>query len=689
MSNIQKDKKDALGYIDTAITILEKYPNLENINLNVTASPFAFLIDICKSLGCYEQLLQWLVNFLTTTLPAVELGVKGILLTNIKQTISCSTDPRIPNYMRKENNGGDENYTKGIFLNLESLDPYYLMTVSPLSDEGKTLYFGTEGVRNIYQLARAKDFNAFMWFCIHKGFFPFPRKINDVIFTDSNLLGLTTIKSNNNSTNILVGNTFIKEENSKIINLTINAKRDENGAIIENTLVPFSSDNNSANWYVDSGTFYDFLKPENKRKARNYADERAICNLRFYNRIPSGVSGLNNTQNKLQFTILPKPFVHLPRNGEPPWRIQPILFNDKGKQDKNGKYSILVENEPITNNDTSVRYNGLNGGTLTINKSDGSYKLDIDPNNLPLALYECYSGLTVYKFNYDFVMGMQLFDAKVITTQLINNLLGIEVGVNLNYSKRQIEGRRRIAEVVKNIIESDAYEVSDCYFTFSNEKYDEMIRNAELKHLKQEPFENGVNSTATIKTDEILNILNDYDAINGTLEENKDVITRAIQQTSATIVEGIDPSEKYQLNVDIITNLVQNLVNAIVDSLLSPKILLLFEINKRLMGDTNEALSFDDLLKLMMNVIVSIIKEVRDLILKELLEFVLEQLRPIFELLSDKLLIEQATHYRQLLSLLLKECKFSKRKKSEIATELDEVDYADIDTIEQPKTSDC
>jgi hypothetical protein len=710
MADTTKQKKEALGYIDAAITILEKYPNLQSIDsllsLGVTANPFGFLIDICRSLGCYEQMLQWLVNFLTATLPAVELGVKGILLSNIKSTISCSSDPRIPNYMRKPNTGDftTVDTTKGLLINIGALDYMYMLSVSPLSDVGKTIYFGTDGMINTYQLARAKDFNAFMWFAIHKANFPSPTVVNGDVknFFNSkglnidrdNLLGVSTITpiNSNSRSGILVGNSFIQRNNSfsTVLNICIDTLRDENGNIAQNTLLPVSSDWQSVNWYVDSGTYFDFLKPEESRVPRDYGREKAICNLRFVNNISAHASYIENTQNKLQLTILPKPFVHLPHNGEPAWRIQRILFNENGEPDKNGKYSCRILNShPVDRGDSYsysiVNQNGIDVNTLFVYKNDGSYTVEND--NID-GLYECYPGLTVYEFNYDYVMGMQLFDAKVVTSKLLNLITNLEVGVSLNLNKTQIEAQQRIAEVVKNIIESDAFEVSDCYFTFSNEKYNQMSNAAELKKLKQQPFEGETSKVSSIDTDSIINILNEFSE-EGTLEENKDVITRAINQVTASITEGVEPEDIYGVQVNIICELVQGLVNSIVDSLLSPKLVLLFEVNKRLMGDSGESLSIDDFLNSIMNIIVAIIKEIRDLILKELLDFVLEQLQPIFELLADKIFMEQAMVYRELLRQMIKACGFGKGKKAELETQIDSVDYADIDPIEQPKTDEC
>ena len=55
----------------------------------------------------------------------------------------------------------------------------------------------------------------------------------------------------------------------------------------------------------------------------------------------SSVGQINGiVDNQIRLTILPRPLLHVPEKGEPIWRFQRILFNEKGEPDKDGKYSI-------------------------------------------------------------------------------------------------------------------------------------------------------------------------------------------------------------------------------------------------------------------------------------------------------------------------------------------------------------
>lgn len=705
MGDFAKDQNDALACIDAVMAFIEKYPKI-NPSLTVTApSPFSFLIDICKRLGKYDEMENFVIKMLTSFLPTIEMAVKAILLSNLKALISCNSDARIPNNLRQANNlGFDSEYDtgSGIFFNIHQLDYTNLMSVSPLSDKGKMLYFGTEGMTNTMQLARARDFNAFLWFVINKANFPSPTILEGNLpnaftnlnqqFDRNNLLGEGHTTPINGKSGIVIGNTFVhrpvesadKKDISNVVNVCINSDYNDSGNCIGNTIVPVSNNLKSANWYVDSGTYFDFLKPEDERQPRDYSKEHAIINIRYLNTVSANSAYNSSTMNKLQITVLPKPFVYLPRKGEPAWRIQVILFNDNGEADKNGKLSVRVNNRPITNSDTQCIFEVLsNGGAivnkLIINKSDGKYSLENTDSNGLLGLYECYPGLTVYKLNYDLVMGMQLFDAKTLTANLLDLATYNEIGVGFSLSKQEIETQLRVSEIIKNVIESDGTQVSDCFFSFSNDKVSEMSRQAELKYLNQELVLADTNKAINFDMSSVQNVLNEYNS-QGTLEENVDVLKRTFSQVSANITEEVPGVIEYNIHCDLITKLLQGLVTTIVDAILSPKIVMLFEINRQILGDDGKPLSFEEFLNSIMSIITSIVKEIVDLILQELLQFVLDQLRPLFELIADKILMEQLTYYKDMITLMLKACKFNTGNKSTDPNRLDEVNYADIDT---------
>ena len=728
MANIKNKQQDAMATIDTAkamvdkvLTIMEIMISSPSVSLTFATNPIGFILQLLKHLGVtYEELRDYLANFLVYIIPVLEIAVKTILLTNLKNMISCSIDPRIPEKYRKRFNCGApyiENY--GINIGVEAIDFLDKLSENPLSDFGKDMYFGLEGVEDVYKFARAEDMDAFLWFVMHKGKFPNAASVTNMsTFSDSvhgagsftvkpnnaSLLDVINLTSNSSSpSKIMLGNTFTYTGSPSVISMCIDRQYDKDNNVVANTLVPVSDDVCSVNWYIRRADQLTSNLGFGKKEfsGRDFSKERAICNLQFIDTASSNLfpaQGLVN--NAFRFTILPKPYIHMPsiEFGEKPWGFVPLLFDSDGSFNLFGKYTIrpattpttggtyTKEKVPVTNDkgkteqklkitDTRETIYSVGSGSIKVNAKTGKVTVEGDIRS---GLIECYKGLTVYEFNYDYVMGMKLFDAKVMATTLLDTLVNTRLGLNLNLAQKHQEATEEIKEIIKNIINSDDSEVEDCYFSFDNRKYEELLRKSEEKRASQYKFGNTTNTSATFE--EVYNILEEYDNA-GTLEEQVDVINRAITQASVTITDGLDEQDKYGVEFNFVFDLIENLVLAIVNAVLTPKVLLLLEVNRQIMGGDWKAFTIKDLLKAMEGVIISLIKEIRDLVIQELLKFVLKQLEPLKEMIESILLREQIENYTSAINEIIRNCPviWFSFGNQDLETKLDTVDYADID----------
>ena len=716
MANIKSLQQDTMATIDAAkvlvdkvTAILELFNYSPALSFNLATNPVGFLLQLLEHSGVtYEQLRRFLTNFLIYTVPALEISVKAILLTNLKTMVSCSIDPRIPEQYRKKhvevpNYNTDQR--NGINIDVESIDIFDKLSVSPLSDEGADMYFGLEGVTDVYKFARADDFDAFLWFVIHKGRFPNSAEISNIRNLTDNLHGngadsvepsdgtllmpLEAQYSSGNPSTILPGNTFKYSGSSHVISMCIDSVYDDTNNIIHNTLVPVSDDWNSVNWYIrrkdqlwknlgggwkavakkdDNGNITGTTVAYNKSYNRDFSKERAICNIQFIDQAStdSPITGLVN--NRLRFTILPKPLVHIPNldEGEAPWRFKKMLFDADGSYNPNGKYTI------IGNDNDSLTYPGI-----TIDPKSGD--VTVEKNLVIPNLIECYPGLTVYEFNYDYVMGMKLFDPKVIATQLLDSLVNTRVGINVRLDKKHQEATEAIKEIIKNIINVDDSIVSDCFYSFDNSKYDRLLRKAEEKRATRQSFGNTTTQISSFQS--VKDILNEYDS-NASLNEQFDVLNRTITEASVILSEGSDAKDAYSIHFGFVCDLIENLTMAIVHSVFSPKVLMLLQVNEVIMGGKWRAFTMEDLLKALESVIISIINEIRDLILQELLKLLHEVLSPLISMFTALVINEQVEGYVSAIRSMIEDCpilwfRFGNEYEN---TKLDTVDYADIDT---------
>lgn len=725
MASVKKMQEEAMASIDTAKALVDKVLSImeiiivnPSIALTFSANPIGFLIQLLKHLGVTrEEIELWLTNFLIYIVPVLEIAVKAILLTNLKNMISCSIDPRIPEKYRKQHKAITNYNTSqeyGIDINIESIDFMDKLSINPLGEFGSNWYFGLEGVEDSYKFARADDMDAFLWFVIHKGKFPNSSAISQlsdigdiggqnskVTPTNGNGSLLSTVDvvyDENSSSNILLGNTFKYQGDAHVISMCIDRKLGESGNTIHNTLVPVSDDWTSVNWYARRadqlgknlgfgwGVNQKRGNTKYKGKGRDFSKEKGLCNLQYINQSSSDAPLTGLVNNKIRFTILPKPLMHIPvlSQGEPPWRFKKMLFNDKGEYDSNGKYTLadISDSQDLTYLDGAVKIDPKSGN-VTVTDKDKVIK----------NLMECYPGLTVFEFNYDYVMSIKLFDAKVLAHSLMESVLNMNLGLSVGIGMRHQEGTETIKEIIKNILKTDDSEINDCYYTFDNSKYDSLLRKAEEKRARQERFGNVTHETGLF--DSVNDILNEYDA-NAELHKQADVLHRAITQAAVTVSEGVPDTDKFDVEFNFIFDLIEALITAIVNGILSPKLLMLLEVNQKIMGGTWEKFTMKDLLEALRVIITAIIKEIRDMVIQELLKLVLKALEPIIQMLASILLREQLENYADAILEIIRNCpliwfRFSHKYED---TKLDTVDYADIDVSdnkegEQPSTNKC
>ena len=705
--------------VNTAKVMVDKVIGLVDLlNVPTVASLDAmpFILELLKSLGMTRQeMIDFLVKFLTVGLEPFELGVKAVLLSNVKNMVSCSIDPRIPYKLRKQHKDPNDTQTPneyGIDVNLEAIDIFKKLDVSPVSKEGQNMYFdvyeynenikkykqnaNTSQTRNIYSFARAYDFDAFLWFVKNKGKFPSPSVIDDDFstFTDSTdgfgassveVIGDTPLSPSlffpirlkftaEKPSRILVGQTFTQKGNSHIIAMCIEAKRDKDKNIIENVIVPISDDWTSVNWY-DPQVLHTKKKKEKYNNNRIYEKGKPLCNLQYIGK-GSGTSPMTGlVDSKFKFSILPKPTVHTPTTDEAPWSYIKLLFDGNGYT-QNGHLS-LYKNTIITE-----------GAVIKVKKGKVIVDTKAYKEHWYEYMHETYKGLTVYEFNYDFIMSMKLFDAKVIANSLINSLLSTNLNFSLSLNIGQdTEEREAVKQIIKNLVNNETEAVTDCHFNFSNEQYDTMLRAAEEKRARRETFGGNVNAAAS-NYDSISELLSQYDTATD-LEQQTAILTQTFQEASVTISPGTKEGDVSPFEYGFFTSLIENLTFAVVESLLTPKVLLLLEVNKQLMGGTFKAVTVIEILKQLSGIIMGVINEIKEMLMQQLLALLLKQLDPIVKMLESILLKEQVEAVAEAMREIAKNCpsmwfKLGNRYSD---TQLDQVDYADIEPRSENKNN--
>lgn len=189
MANVDAAKAKVVGSIGAIQTLIDNFAALFSIDSYKPGdTSFTFMLNILQILGVSESdLIKWVAKILAGkgtdgVLTSIEYAVKGILLANVKNILTCSMNPMIPDKLMHKYKDvyGKEVGGEGIELNLNAIDLYGVLNNCPTSRDGGVFYF--DAAESIYstdnnivdgytpnQLWRSCDFNAYLWFVINKG----------------------------------------------------------------------------------------------------------------------------------------------------------------------------------------------------------------------------------------------------------------------------------------------------------------------------------------------------------------------------------------------------------------------------------------------------------------------------------------------------------------------------------------
>ncbi len=320
--------------------------------------------------------------------------------------------------------------------------------------------------------------------------------------------------------------------------------------------------------------------------------------------------------------------------------------------------------------------------------------------NLKIKLKDQYRGSTLSNFNKDYLSTIHLLYPRSIIVSLIDELLNgvTNLDVNLNLVTLITDGQ--VDNIIKNVIEQDDAEINDCYFTFSNRDWDEMIKNMELRRYNAIQYND--DSVPALSVDTI-SILDSLDAVSSAATRYDQITQLKKTFTDVLVPARIDPSISTRLdfsaNIDphFLDNLIKALLRPIIKSLFSPKVMALLMINYEAAGliDLQEIVNnpqgaLKKLLQMimakMLGFVVRFALKVKDMLVAKLLDILYDHLMPLLLSYSIRRTLEQVTYYLALLDQARKciagiNFDFGRGQYASLLNgkrELDNVTYADI-----------
>ncbi len=363
----------------------------------------------------------------------------------------------------------------------------------------------------------------------------------------------------------------------------------------------------------------------------------------------------------------------LPTGNGIKYTVDKVDFTNLMLVDPNSENGKLLYNDIITNLIDSQDFNTFLYQTIQNNGTIESWghsttpsdiltfqfkSLDIsqtDPNNtITVKVHPNYLNKTLTDLNNDYIDSVTLFNTEKLLTNIIDMIFGT-ISKSIKKTLKQLENEAQINTVIDRIVNSDERDViSDKYFTFTNQEINlqQLEANARKNGKKVIDTANKITTSLSIENFKSFDteISNATNAI-----AKKEAVTSTLNsignQLAAFSNNGADDKA---IKLNFIQDLVDNLTKAIVNSILSPKVISIFIINFKIIYGPDESYSGSvDFLKKNKNLVHNITKRISGLIIKTLLNIALKR---ITQLVADGIIKQQIdktqANTTQLLSLL-------------------------------------
>lgn len=321
-------------------------------------------------------------------------------------------------------------------------------------------------------------------------------------------------------------------------------------------------------------------------------------------------------------------------------------------------------------------------------------------NSFKLSIDKSYQNATLFKFNKDYLDNVKLLSPKVIITGLYDELVNGLPMAGVSYRLSNEFSDAVLGNVIRNTIRNDDLEINDCYYSFSNTDWDDLIEEYELRKYNAKRLNSETAGAIEIDKEAVIKSLED--ASNAEIvPDQTTTIERTFDEISATPTKdaSLTMSDGIELayNNNWLYELLIGMIRPIVKSVLSPKIMVLLLINY----DAAGVIKIDDITKIDLQTILDLIRKkllgiikriviaIKDAIVRLLMDLLIEKIMPLIIRVTSLKLLEKLQHYLEILQQAL-ECVRLFGIGTNVLTEIDNVTYADIIPEKiTPKQSIC
>ena len=234
--------------------------------------------------------------------------------------------------------------------------------------------------------------------------------------------------------------------------------------------------------------------------------------------------------------------------------------------------------------------------------------------------------------NNDYIDSIKLFDSAKLINNIIESVFGT-VSLNINKDKKQIKNEIKIQDIIDRIINTDDdMIIDDSYFVFTNEELNSIEYRTEVRSKGKTIVTTCGDADSSISFNTLSALNNELTPlVNQTstsqlIESITTIVRSGLDSLADESANNVDEKDKLNVKINFIEKMLRHLMTAIVNVILSPKLIVILAVNHTIVhGEAFD--NTEDFIRKNKTLITAVMQSIRDAVVGILMDKILKEVK--------------------------------------------------------------
>jgi hypothetical protein len=334
----------------------------------------------------------------------------------------------------------------------------------------------------------------------------------------------------------------------------------------------------------------------------------------------------------------------------------PLLYNNitspyltTSKDFNTFLYGVIQENNPTVvhswKNKSGQNILDVKFETSSVGNANNSFIFKVNSN---------YDEKSLLEFNNDFVDSIEILNAKDMVNRIIDTLFG-SISLSMKKTKKQLQKEAEVNAIIDKLTNAAVNnELDNFYFEFSNEEIAKIQTQVDDRKKGIIKIRTSTTVEANMPIEYLQNLTVNLNTTS-TISDQANILTDSLNSMGDNLASQTQNiQDKQTIKIGFITELVKSLIKAVSNAILSPKVVIIFLLNYKILYGVNASYNGPvDFIKQNKALFIGLFKEVNTLVVTFLMTIAMKE---ITKLAGDAALVKITDRLenkkQQLLSLI-------------------------------------